>query len=69
MAELESIAKNLADIFIKYLQYKKVSNINLKDSELSFFLLSDEVFLDIFENVQCTPDLKKDVLFVKKQIL
>jgi diguanylate cyclase (GGDEF)-like protein len=68
MAELESIAKNLADIFIKYLQYKKVSNINLKDSELSFFLLSDKVFLDIFENVQCTPDLKKDVLFVKKQI-
>ncbi len=68
MFELENVANQLAEIFMKYLKYKKVSDINFNESELSFFLLSDGSFGSLFSSKDFYCELNRDVEFVEKQL-
>ena len=68
MTKLENIAQQISEIFMKYLKYKKVENINFNNSELSYFLQTDEIFISIFDSNEIECSLTKDIEFVKKQV-
>lgn len=64
MENFDKQVAQLAAIFMKYLKYKKIKDVNFSTSELAFFLKSDQHFMDICK-VQKVCNFNVDIELVK----
>lgn len=63
----DQISQDLSEIFIKYLKYKKNDDLDLNVSEMSFFLQSDQGFVDLC-GAHDICDLKVDIDVVRQSL-